>query len=452
MFMDDYTAAQIAPSGAFGQTFFISCTDPLLTPSEATALCGHIQPPGTPAGDAQIAIARRNVEGGPRIDERRHTDYRAVLGARGDFLDNWHYDFYWQYGASVFADEYVNDVSLAKAQFALNDCIGAPATGIDSGCVPWNVFQGGGVTHAATQYIDTPGFQSGGTTENILNLTVNGNLGPYGIKSPWANDGVGIAFGAEYRREALTFNVDEEFSSGDLAGQGGPKKATAGAYSVDDVFGELRVPIVEGAPLAKSLVLNASDRWSDYSIEGSANTYAVGANWAIDDNIMLRGGYNRAVRAPNVLELFAPQEVGLDFTNDPCAGTPTATAAQCARTGVSATQYGAIAANPAAQYNGHVGGNPQLKPELADTWSGGFVLTPREYVRGFDLSVDYFHINVQNAVAGVGAQTIMNECITAGTVCSLINRAPGSGSLCLGSIGFVVDTKQNVATLRNKRR
>ncbi|HEY1753472.1 MAG TPA: TonB-dependent receptor [Caulobacteraceae bacterium] len=448
MFMDDHTDAQIAPSGAFGQTFTIACNNPLLTAAEMAQVCtpaNIIAGPGGPS--VQIAVARRNVEGGNRVADFRHTDYRAVLGAKGEIDDNWRYDAFFQYGASVFALDYQNDVSLAKTALAFNNCVGAPTTGLISGCVPWNVFQGGGVTQAAVNYVETPGLQEGLDTETIVEADLTGDLSHYGFKSPWATDGVGVNIGTDWRRETLDLNVDEEFSSGDLAGQGGPTKSDHGSYSVWEIYGEGRVPIIQDQPFAKSLVLNGSYRYSHYNTFGGASTYEVGPTWNITEDIMVRAGYNRAVRAPDVVELFQPQTVTLDFSNDPCAGpTPAATAAQCAATGVTAGQYGHIAANPANQYNGLTGGNPNLKPETADTYSAGVVLTPRMLPR-FSLSVDYFHINVKDAINGLGAQSIVNQCVSTANpfFCGLIKRAPGTGSLWLGTSGFVTDTFVNTA-------
>jgi outer membrane receptor protein involved in Fe transport len=448
MFSDDHTTAQIAPSGVFGQTFQIACTDPLLSAAEMNTLCG----PGTttpgPAGTATLAIARRNVEGGPRQDTFRHDDYRIVTGFKGDINEDWHYDAFFQYGASVYAEEYLNDVSLAKANFALNNCVGAPTSGLDSGCVPWNVFQGGGVSQAAIGYINTPGFKEGLDTELIVESDVTGNLGSIGGKSPWAKDPIGVSVGIDYRRETLDLNVDEEFSSGDLAGQGGPTEPDHGSYSLWEIYGEARIPIIQDAELAKSLTLNASYRYSDYSTFGSTSTYSIGPTWAVTDDLLIRASYNRAVRAPDIVELFNPQHIGLDFNNDPCAGpTPGDSLTQCERTGVTAGQYGNIAANPANQYNGLVGGNPNLKPETADTYSAGIVLTPHQIPR-FSLSVDYFHINIQDAINGLGAQTIIDQCASTGNpfYCNLVHRAPGTGSLFLGTNGFVQDTNLNTAT------
>ena len=448
MFMDDHTDAQIAPSGAFGQTFTLPCTDPLLTKSEMATLCG----PGTTtpgaAGTATLAIARRNVEGGNRVDDLRHTDYRTVLGAKGDIDANWHYDAFFQYGSSLFAEEYRNDVSLFKTALALDNCVGAPTSGFGSGCAPWNIFQGGGVTKAALNYIETPGFEEGQDTEMVVEADVTGDLGGYGVKSPWANDAVGVSFGVDNRRETLDFRTDAEFSSGDLAGQGGPTIGDSGAYSLWEIYGEGRVPLIQDKPFFKSLVLNGSYRYSDYNTFGGTSTYAVGPTWNVTDDVMIRLGYNRSIRAPSVIDLFAPDAVGLDGSTDPCAGAkPAFTAAQCANTGVSAAQYGHITANPANQYNGLLGGNANLQPETADTYSAGIVLTPTMIPR-FSFSADYIHIDVKGAVSPIGEDTTLEQCAETNNplYCSLIHRAPGTGSLWLGTNGYVVDTEQNIAT------
>ncbi|MHB8531019.1 MAG: TonB-dependent receptor, partial [Caulobacteraceae bacterium] len=131
MFMDDHTVAQIAPSGAFGFTYSIPCSDPLLSANEAQAICGQYGLPTGPTSTASnnsVIILRRNVEGGNRQDDLRHTDYRAVIGMKGDLNDNWHYDVYGQYGASILSENYLNDVSKVKLARAL-DVIPNPATG-----------------------------------------------------------------------------------------------------------------------------------------------------------------------------------------------------------------------------------------------------------------------------------------------------------------------------------
>ncbi|HWA61767.1 MAG TPA: TonB-dependent receptor [Caulobacteraceae bacterium] len=464
MFMDDHTVAQIAASGIFGQTFAIACNNPFLSAQEVTQMCTN-QGKG-PTDRVNVAILRRNVEGGPRQDDLRHTDYRMVFGARGDIDPNWHYDLYGSYSTAIYNEEYLNDVSLKNTANAIDAVPGPGGTAVCAsgapGCVPYNIWSIGGVTPGAINYISVPGFKRGQTTEQVVSGVVTGKLGDYGLKSPAASEGVGIAVGAEYRREALVLHVDQEFATGDLAGQGGPTQPIECgpnkgecSFDVKELFGEVRVPLVQDMAFAKELSFEAGYRYSNYHAGNhnfSTNTYKLGGNWSITPDVRLRASYQRAVRAPNVVELFNPQVIGLDFNSDPCAGavgnnglvSSGYTVAQCANTGVSAAQYGHVPKNPAAQYNGLIGGNPNLQPEKSDTYSVGAVFTP-SFVPGFNASIDYYHIKVNNVIQGFGSQNIINTCGKTGDafICSLIHRAPGNGNLWLGTVGYVENITRN---------
>jgi outer membrane receptor protein involved in Fe transport len=453
MFMDDHTVAQIAPSGIFGQTFNIACNSPLLSAQQVQTVCTSAGIPAT--GQASLAILRRGVEAGNRRDDLRHTDYRIVIGGKGDINEDWSYDIYAQLGRDVLSEEYLNDWSLRRTANALNVVNGpnglqcADPTAVAEGCVPLQIFTQGAVTGAQVHYVSTPGFQEGSTTEMIVDASVTGKLGF--LKSPWATDAVGLAGGAEYRRENLELRVDSEFDTGDLAGQGGPTHGVSGTFDVYELFGEARIPVVQDMPYAKDLSLDVGYRFSDYSSSGTTDTYKIEGDWKPIDDIRFRGSYERAVRAPNVVELFTPQAVGLSLSSDPCAGpTPSATQAQCLNTGLTAAQYGHIPANPAAQYNGLTGGNPNLQPEKADTYSAGFVLTP-SFFPGFSLTVDYFNIKVNNYIQALDPNLTLASCLQqGGALCALVHRNPANGSLWLGTNGFVVGTNVNVGFLQTK--
>jgi outer membrane receptor protein involved in Fe transport len=471
MFMDGRSVAQIAESGTFFNQYDVSCTSPLLTPAQGALLCASIEgdPDVDPVIDGRVPllIGKRNVEGGPRRDDLRHTSFRTVFGVRGDISDNWRYDVYGQYGTSILAQTYFNDLSssrLARALDAVVDtrpgsgtfgqivcAVNADATSAndDAACAPYNPFQGRGlvtdpaqgVTQAAINYVSVPGFQRGDTKEYIASGYVSGELGSLFGASP-----VGLVVGAEYRKEKLETNVDSAFATGDLAGQGGPTPNVVGEFNVKEVFGELLVPIVEDKPFAKSLSLELAYRYSDYSTAGTTNTYKIGGEWSPVSAIKLRGGYNRAVRAPNIINLFSPQRIALFGGADPCAGaTPTFTVAQCLNTGVPASAYGTVAASPADQYNQFIGGNVNLDPETADTWTLGLVLQPEKVVPGLVVKVDYYNIKVKDAITTYGAQTILNQCGLSGdaTFCSLVNRDPISYNLWVGQNGFVTNLTLN---------
>ena len=471
MFMDDHTRAQIAASGAFyGTDFFVNCNNPLLSAAQSTQLC---------AGNAGTAtlqsvyIGRRNVEGGGRIDDLRHTDYRAVIGAKGDITDGVTYDVYGSLWKSLLTEEYLNDFSRARLNNALNvvnNAAGNPvcastlpnAAGVvtDPNCVPYNIFSGTttvqgnvrqGVTQAALNYLQAPGFQQGSNSEYIVSGTVSVDLGKHGFQSPLASSGVQIVVGGEYRKEKIVLQRDIEFLTGDLAGQGTPNGVpnVSGGYAVKEGFTEVSVPLITDKPFIETLGIVGGYRYSDYTIQGTTNTYKGQVEYAPIKQIRFRAGYNRAVRAPNSLELFAAPTVGLFAGSDVCSGTAAQVAARgytqagCALTGVTAAQFGTVPNNPANQYNQQTVGNIGLKPEKGDTITVGAVVNP---IRNLTLSADFFNIKVSNLIGTTGAQNILNNCANGSntTLCGLIHRS-ADGSLFTGP-SFIANATLNLGS------
>ena len=480
-FMDDRTAAQIAPSGAFtgaglgvssagipNGAWAINCSNPYLSAAEFGAFgCMGAQNAANP-NIVDVTFGRRDVEGGDRTDDLGHQSFRTVLGVKGDINDAWTYDTYFQNGVTRFSEEYDNDVSklhMANALQAVRESNGqivcaANAGGANNapGCVPWNIFQLGGVTPAAVAYISIPGEQKGYNQEEVWEGTVTGDLGKMGVQLPTANSGLGLSVGADWREEKTQLLPDYEFISNDLAGQGAPTLPTYGAFDVWELYTEERLPLMDDKPFAKSLDLEAGYRFSDYSLAfGSTNTWKIGLQWAPTSDFHVRGMYNVAVRAPNIQELYLQQRVQLDGTEDPCAGsTPAASAAACANTGVTAAEYGNIIKNPANQYNGLEGGNASLKPETARTTTFGVVFTPT-FLPEFTATVDYYNIQIKNVIEGYGANLILNNCLNSAdpVFCALVHRAPATGSasdgsLWLGTLGYITDTTLNLGELQQQ--
>lgn len=455
MYTNDKTSYLFGPSGIFGAfsgTFTLDCSNPLLSAQERATVCGN----GVASVD--YLLFRRNVEGGSEGVDFNHTSTRMLLGAKGEFGGGWMYDIYAQYSQALLFEVYFNDMSHSRVPLAL-DAVVNPAngqivcravlTGVDPNCVPYNPFTVGGITPAALAYVQQGGIQAGGIRETDVNATVNNNLGQYGIASPWANEGFGISLGAEYRRQRLNFHPSESFTSGDLTGAG-QVPAQAGGYEVHEFFGELRAPLVADRILAKQLTVEGAYRYSQYQ-DFTAGTSKLGIEWAPTQDVRLRSSYERAVRAPNVYELFTADRLIQDGLTDPCAGAnPSATQAQCALTGVTAAQYGKILPSPGG-YNGLIGGNPSLGPEKANTVGAGIVLTPR-FIPDFSLSLDWFDIKVRGAIGPIGADTILQDCISSASsfFCNLIHRSPVNGSLWISPQGYVQDTVVNVGSLRTK--
>ncbi|MDO8418719.1 MAG: TonB-dependent receptor, partial [Rubrivivax sp.] len=338
----------------------------------------------------------------------------------------------------------------ARALDVVADANGNPVCrtaldGTDPACVPYNIWSLNKITPEALAYLQTPGFQKGYTSQQVVGGSVTVDLGAYGVKVPTAKEGLGLVVGAERRVEKLDLSTDAAFTSGDLAGQGGPTIGVGGSYSVRDYYTELRVPLLRDLPFAESLNLNASYRYSDYSTGASSDTWGVGLEYAPISTVKLRGSVQRAVRAPDVIDLFSAQSLGLyNMNEDPCAGvTPTASLTQCARTGVTAAQYGTIIDSTAGQYNGLFGGNPNLSPETADSYSLGVVFQP---TKNLDITVDYFSIKLEDGIGIVGQDLTLDQCLQTGNpvFCDKIHR-DSRGTLWATPQAFIEGTNANLS-------
>src|SRR5580704_495085 len=490
MFMDDNTRGNYAPAGLFlgagfatagtpplrDGNFYTNCgvggygnagMNPYLTASEFGTLCA----PGSPyaavpggtvpvPGDIQLLIARRNIEGGPRNDTYVHTTFRGVFGVRGEITTDWTYDSSVTFGLTRSSDYHDNDVSSSRAQDALLAVMGPNGTpvcrGGQPGCVPWNVFNPAlPVTQAQLNYIDVPALLNAVGAEDIWTTFVSGDLTHAGIKLPTADEGLKLVFGTEYRRETNTLQPDNEYLTGDL-GNVIVSGYDAG-YHVWEGFTEARMPLVSNVPGIKSLDFEAGYRYSSYSSGFDTNTFKLGLMWSPISDVRIRGSYNRAVRVPNVPELYKPDVVELDAGTDLCAAGPyaqntPANQAACALTNGGKPINVPTPGSPAGQYNGILGGNPNLKPKVGKTTDVGIVLTPT-FLPGFSATVDYADIKITDVITSYGPNLIQSNCILSGSAtsyfCELIHRDP-NGTLWASPQGYTIDPLLNIAGLENK--
>ncbi|MDA0891999.1 MAG: TonB-dependent receptor [Proteobacteria bacterium] len=452
MFMDTKSTTQFGPAGNFFTPLDTNCGNPYLSAQQATILgCSG----DDPSQMVSFLAGRRNVEGGPRFADMRHTTNRALFGVRGDLNDAWRYDVSYQYSEVDMSNRSGNYFDTARLNQALDATLDSSGNvvclpGAAAGCAPYNLWNTGGVDAEQVAFLSQEWYEKGRTAQTVAMGYVQGSLGEYGIRSPFANNGIEIVAGLEYREEVLEYDVSDNAKAGTVGGLGAAIVPVAGRYDVTDFYVEASVPVVEDAPLAQSIVLDLGYRYSDYSTGQTTDTYKFAGSWEVNPSVKFRGSYQRAVRAPNVVDLFQPVAGGLFAMDaDPCSkaapgdsvSTSGYTYEQCARTGVSQAVWdmGGPANNPASQYNTIGGGSTELKPEEADTVSLGFILTP-EFAPGLAISVDWYDIEVEDAISSVNAETTLIQCLETGDAafCDSVGRglndtlwlglaAPGNG-------------------------
>ena len=444
MFANKRDASQIAPSGAFFTDVNMNCSNPLL--GNMCSTFGF-----DPTKPVTVYVAKRNIEGGPRHSDVENTQYRILAGLRGNLIGVWDYNMSYLYGRNTNTGTGINDFVNQRIRAALLGCDANGQYGTFPGCQLYNVWTPGGVTPAAAQSLAGTSLNNTTSSLTVLNAYISGNIG-WGFPSA-KNDPIGMVLGVERRDSNYNFTADSISQAGDFAGSGGKSLPLNGRIEVNELFAESAVPLVRTDGFLKSLGLDLGYRLSRYTnSQGNlkagfnTNTWKVGFNSDFG-MFRIRGGFNRAMRAPNVNELFTTQTVGLFSGADPCAGaTPKYSAAQCANTGVTAAQYGNVAPNSASQYNALFGGNFSLKPEQANTWTLGLVLTP---IKNLRVNVDYYDIKLTDAIGTVGAVNTLDICATSAdpVACGKIHRGPG-GTLYRTPNSFVVDTNNNVGTNR----
>ena len=401
-----------------------------------------------------VTLARRGVETGPRVSDFQTTifDYRA--GLRGDITPSISYDVAGSYGESTNRQTLQGYVLTSRARSAifatntatcLTGATGGASITAATGCIPVNFF-GGANTIAPNQipYLLSASTSTVETSLGQVRGIVNGELG---ITSPFATSAVNFAAGAEYRRYRASQASDTLAQTpGELGGAGGAQPTFNGGYEVTEGFGELVVPLVADVTLIRSLQLEGGIRRSHYKVftDGSptfnTTTWKAGGSWTPVDALKLRGVYQRAVRAPNIGELFTPVTTVLtNLSADPCAGAaPVSNAdlrAVCLAQGAPAGTIGSIPQPNAGQANITTGGNPNLRPEIARSYTLGAVIQA-PFITNLTITADYYNIKVRRAVSSFAPGDILTQCfgnVTAASAndpaCLSIRRNPASGDL-----------------------
>ncbi len=441
-------------------------------------------------------ITRDPVDLGPNRNRNEFETYRFVAGLSGEITDHLRYEVSGNYGrfeqTTLDANRVIMDRFFAAIDVTTDPATGqpicrsdidptAPATtpfGIPAGdpgfftfnpgdgtCRPANILGGvGAISQDAIDFI----------TATVVNrfeleqIVLGGILiGDTGAMFELPGGPVGFAIGTEFRQEKSTSTFDPlvrgvvpvttpDANQGDLL-RDLPNSQNSlvfdpasvisnagGKFDVFEFFGEVRLPILNGVPWAETLEVSGAARYADYSTVGNTFTWNVSALYAPSEDILFRGTYAEAVRAPNINELFNPPQGAFFRPVDPCdvgnlAAAPDANLRQANCTAF----FNAIGFDPTfgtgnysyvdpltARFSGSISGNPNLEEETATTWTIGAQITPT-FLPDLIISVDYYNIEIENAINPVAAQDIVDNCVDSASInnqfCPLVTRNPATG-------------------------
>ncbi len=411
-----------------------------------------------PFGTQVNASGLRMIALGPRNPNYDYDTYGINLGLRGDFelfARSWSWDVGGQLNDGQYDVVGKNYVNLGNLRTALGPSFrdadgvlrcGTPGALVGgANCVPFNLFGGpdlgvstGRITadeqRAMLDYVGYTQVQTSGNTSTIW----------YGDMSAEVFDlpagPLGIAFGTEYRKDEY-FNQPDSLVAGGFSSDNF-QEPSKGETSVTGYYVEVNVPLLKDMPGAQELTLNVANRWSDYeasgrvggenvtSDPGSPSTSKIGLTWRPIETLLVRGSWGETFRAPSVFDLYAGGQESYPQANDPCNTdtfgdlTPDQQAV-C----TSANPWGGVPVGGVPQPNTQirvlVGGNPTLVPEEGTNWTAGFVWTITD---SLDVFVDYWSIELEEAMTTFSAQYVLNQCYEEGNegYCQFVTRSSGS--------------------------
>lgn len=419
-------------------------------------------------GDGYITTSNygfRTAGIGPRTQVDERNAFRIVGGMKGDIGGDWSYDGYYMYARTKNTQRQTGNVNLANFLGSVTTAFQNPTTGEISGnpfagvpgggnlvcangvasCVPANMFGLGNLSEDAANYLALGATNIEEYTTQVASIAfTNSNLFDLGA------GGVGVALGAEWRKESGKTDPDQNLASGNVAGFN-PGAPTQGDYSVTEFFAEVNVPLLADQPFAHRLELNGAARYSNYSnAVGNVFTWSAGGLYEPVEGFGFRGQYQKAIRGPSVYELYLGQTVSFDGAEDPCGTAEAAVAgsalgAACIAGGVPASQLGSSNLTDSDLVNPPttVLGNSNLREEKSTTWTVGGVLTPRA-LPGFSATVDYYNIKIDGYISRLGQSNLFQACYVYGLsqYCDAFSRNDQ------GQVDRIVDTNLNSGGLK----
>ncbi|MHA6719521.1 TonB-dependent receptor plug domain-containing protein [Sphingomonas sp. RS6] len=474
----------IFAEGKYARTHSYSLAQPtfdyyLVIPEDNPYIPASLQPLIAAEGLGSVLVNRDNFDFGQRGEDIRRETYRGVIGVRGDLNDHLNYEASYVYGRTDVRSRYLNDILDDRFYAAIDVVQGpngptcrvnvdpnwtpnqpynstrqefAPTTFSPGECVPLNLFGEGAGSHAAYDWIKADTTDRSRIEQHVVSAYLSGDLGglftlPGGV--------VHFTIGGEYRKEKSRFVPDP------LAAEGltftNALTVDAGSYDVKEAFGELSIPLLTDQ-FVHRLEVGGAVRFSDYSTIGNSTTWQLNGAFAPVRDITFNGTYSRAVRAPNIGELFSGNSQTFQFITDPCLPAELDNGTQY-RAANCQTLLASLGADPSTYTDvrstnlpGFAGGNPDLKPEVATTWTAGVVLQP-SFIPGLSLRADWYDIKLKNAINTVDPEQLAQLCVDQPSLdnpfCTGIVRQNGAaGSADAGNIVSFTVRPQNVAEFR----
>jgi len=401
---------------------------------------------GTGANE-DLIFRYRFLSNGPRIVSYERDVFQYVLGVKGDITDNWNFDVYGATGRYNEQRNQQGNVSVSKVESLLLAADGG-ASICEGG---FNPFGFGGLSQECADYVGVLAKNTVAIEHNMAEAVVTGDL--FNLPA----GAVSAAFGTFWQEYKYRFLADDILRSGDVAGFNASDNII-GRVANNDLFAEFYLPLLADMPAVQSLGLTVGYRWSDHNQAGANDSYKAELDWQVVDSVRVRGGYQKAVRAPNVGELFSPRLEDNPNVADPCNFD------SAARTGANAAGVTALclaqgipaSALPTykqgnAQVDAVTGGNPDLEAEEADTYTLGVVWTPA-FADRLSVSVDYYNIEVSGAISYIDPSIVVSRCFdtafnpnleASNFYCSLFGR-----SAATSEINDLQEDNRNIGGLR----
>ncbi|HEX7037189.1 MAG TPA: TonB-dependent receptor [Pseudomonadales bacterium] len=404
-------------------------------------------------GVSEIEIARFHGDAGPRSTDIERETRRIVAGFEGTFetaAGEIDYDVFYNYGETnntLVSSNLRVEANFAAAIDAVVDggeiVCRDPDAGTFPGCVPFNPFgQQNSPEALAYSFVETTEQQK--LIQKNAGLTLVSDTSAF-FELPGGP--IGWAAGVEWRREVTSTDGDALVQANLTETAAQPDQS--GGFEVFEGFVEISLPLISGRFLAEDLSVDAAFRTADYTHSGRADAWKVGLLWSPFDEVTVRGTMSEAVRAPNIEEAFLPATATFFSIDDPCdadiIGNDPDRAANCAALGIPA----GFQANDNVSVDGEISGNEDLDAEDSESFTAGIIYQP-EWLDGFSVTVDYYDIEITDAIIDVDSQDILNNCVdsTGGpdtTFCSLITRDPTTND-----ITFITSTFVNAARLETE--